>query len=205
MRASTPAEAVADADVDLVFTMPADPAAALAVAVADTTIPALRPGAHWIDSSTVGPDTVRELARRLPEGVTLVDAPVMGSVDRATTGDLLVLAGGGTTPVAGVLDRLGTATACGGPGSGAALKLVLINAVIGGVALIGEALNLADSLGLPRDLALRTLGAGPLAGAVGRATATGVHFPSPWPLRTWPWRPPPPRRNSPSWKPSTRP
>ncbi|MFD7979223.1 NAD(P)-dependent oxidoreductase [Streptomyces sp. NPDC059071] len=173
VRAADPAEAVADADV--VITMLADPAAALAVA--DTMIPALRPGTQWIDTSTIGPDTVAELAARLPEGVTLVDAPVMGSVDRAATGELLIFAGGDTAPVAGVLDRLGTVTPCGGPGTGAALKLVLINAVIGGVALIGEALTLADSLGLPRDLALRTLGAGPLAGAVGRATATGVHFP----------------------------
>ncbi|MFD5271776.1 hypothetical protein [Streptomyces sp. NPDC058335] len=92
-----------------------------------------------------------------------------------------------------------------GPGTGAALKLVLINAVIGGVALIGEALTLADSLGLPRDLALRTLGAGPLAGAVGRAPRPAPTSPSPWPRRTWPRRPAPPRRNSPSWKPSTRP
>ncbi|MER7520905.1 NAD(P)-binding domain-containing protein [Streptomyces sp. NPDC126499] len=173
VRAVTPAEAVADADV--VITMLADPAAAFAVA--DAMIPALRPGTYWIDTSTVGPDTVRDLAGRLPVGVTLVDAPVMGSIDRAASGELLIFAGGDTAPVAAVLDRLGTVTPCGGPGTGAALKLVLINAVIGGVALIGEALTLADSLGLPRELALRTLGAGPLAGAVGRATATGVHFP----------------------------
>lgn len=173
VRAATPAEAVRDADV--VLTMLADPAAALAVA--DELIPALRPGTHWIDTSTVGPDTVRELAARLPEGVTLIDAPVMGSVDRAATGELTILAGGDTAPVAAVLDLLGATTPCGGPGTGAALKLVLINAAIGGVALIGEALALAGSLGLPRELALRTLAAGPLAGAVGRATATGVHFP----------------------------
>ncbi|MFI8914378.1 NAD(P)-dependent oxidoreductase [Streptomyces sp. NPDC053513] len=173
VRAATPAEAVRDADV--VVTMLADPAAALAVA--DELIPALRPGTHWIDTSTVGPDTVAALAARLPAGVTLLDAPVMGSVDRAAVGELLILAGGDTAPVAGVLDRLGTVTPCGGPGTGAALKLVLINAVIGGVALVAETLALADSLGLPRELALRTLGAGPLSGAVGRATATGSHFP----------------------------
>ncbi|MFE5713338.1 NAD(P)-dependent oxidoreductase [Streptomyces sp. NPDC056501] len=173
VRAATPAEAVRDADV--VLTMLADPAAALAVA--DELIPALRPGTHWIDTSTVGPDTVRALAARLPEGVTLIDAPVMGSVDRAAAGELIILAGGDTAPVAAVLDLLGATTPCGGPGTGAALKLVLINAVIGGVALIGEALALAGTLGLPRELALRTLAAGPLAGAVGRATATGVHFP----------------------------
>ncbi|GAA2802319.1 NAD(P)-dependent oxidoreductase [Streptomyces showdoensis] len=173
VRATGPAEAVADADV--VVTMLADPAAALAVA--DAMIPALRPGTHWIDTSTVGPDTVRALAARLPEGVTLIDAPVMGSVDRAATGELLVLAGGDTGPVAEVLELLGSVTACGGPGTGAALKLVLINAAIGGVALVAESLTLADALGLPRELALRTLAAGPLAGAVGRATATGSHFP----------------------------
>ncbi|MEU5216434.1 NAD(P)-dependent oxidoreductase [Streptomyces sp. NPDC020807] len=172
-RAATPADAVRDADV--VVTMLADPAAALAVA--DEILPALRPGTHWIDTSTVGPDTVRALAARLPEGVTLIDAPVMGSVDRAAAGELLILAGGDTVPVAAVLDRLGAVTPCGGPGTGAALKLVLINAVIGGVALVAEALTLADGLGLPRELALRTLSQGPLAGAVGRATATGSYFP----------------------------
>ncbi|XIE78394.1 NAD(P)-dependent oxidoreductase [Streptomyces sp. SBR177] len=171
--AADPAEAVAGADV--VLTMLADPAALRAVA--DAVLPALRPGTRWIDTSTVGPDAVRELTERLPEGVTLIDAPVMGSIDRAATGELLIFAGGDTAPVASVLARLGTVTPCGAPGTGAALKLVLINAAIGGVALIAEALTLSDALGLPRDLALRTLGAGPLAGALGRATATGVHFP----------------------------
>ncbi|MFI2738536.1 NAD(P)-dependent oxidoreductase [Streptomyces sp. NPDC018711] len=173
VRAASPTEAVRDADV--VVTMLADPAAALAVA--DEMLPALRPGTHWVDTSTVGPDAVAALAARLPAGVTLVDAPVMGSVDRAAAGELMILAGGDTAPVAAVLDRLGTVTPCGGPGTGAALKLVLINAAIGGVALVAEALTLAGALGLPRELALRTLGAGPLAGAVGRATATGSYFP----------------------------
>ncbi|MCX5226024.1 NAD(P)-dependent oxidoreductase [Streptomyces sp. NBC_00233] len=173
VRAASAAEAVREADV--VITMLADPAAALAVA--DAIVPVLRPGIHWIDTSTIGPDTVHGLAARLPEGVTLIDAPVMGSVDRAAAGELLILAGGGTAPVAEVLDRLGAVTPCGGPGTGAALKLVLINAAIGGVALVAEALALAGSLGLPRELALRTLAEGPLAGAVGRATATGSYFP----------------------------
>ncbi|MFI7006381.1 NAD(P)-dependent oxidoreductase [Streptomyces sp. NPDC050145] len=171
--AANPADAVRDADV--VITMLADPAAARAVA--HEMVPALRPGTHWIDTSTIGPDAGRELAAMLPEGVTLTDAPVMGSVDRAATGDLLILAGGDTTPVAEILARLGTVTPCGGPGAGAALKLVLISAAIAGVAAVAESLTLAQSLGLPRELTLRTLGAGPLGGAVGRVLATGSHFP----------------------------
>ncbi|MFE2547601.1 NAD(P)-binding domain-containing protein [Streptomyces sp. NPDC059355] len=99
--------------------------------------PVPHPSVHWIDTSTVGPDAVRELAARLPEGVTLNDAPVMGSVDRAATGELWVLAGGELLPgpVRQVLDALGEVTACGPVGSGAALKLVMINAVVGGVGL----------------------------------------------------------------------
>ncbi|MFI8321240.1 NAD(P)-dependent oxidoreductase [Streptomyces sp. NPDC085529] len=171
--AASPADAVREAEV--VLTMLADPAAADAVAA--ELLPALRPGTHWIDTSTIGPDATRALAARLPAGVTLIDAPVMGSVDRAASGELLILAGGDTAPVADVLARLGSVTACGGPGDGAALKLVLINAAIGGVALVAESLRLAEALGLPRELALRTLGAGPIGGAVGRATATGSYFP----------------------------
>ncbi|MFJ5550542.1 NAD(P)-dependent oxidoreductase [Streptomyces sp. NPDC093225] len=173
--ADTPAEAVRGAD--LVVTMLADPAAVRVVA--DALLPALRPGVHWVDTSTVGPDTVRELAARLPEGVTLTDAPVMGSVDRAATGAMWVLAGGPRPgPVARLLDRLGQVTDCGPePGSGAALKLVLINAAIGGVALVAEALRLGRGLGLPDDLVRTELARGPLAGAVARTFAEGSHFP----------------------------
>ncbi|MFZ3494927.1 NAD(P)-dependent oxidoreductase [Streptomyces sp. 5.8] len=172
--AATPAEAVREAD--LVITMLADPAALHAVA--EELLPALRPGTHWIDTSTVGPQAVRDVAGRLPSGVLLTDAPVMGSVDRAASGELWVLAGGPLPgPVRRVLDILGEVTECGPAGSGAALKLVLINAAIGGVALVSEALSLGASLGLPEELLRSELARGPLAGAVARAYAEGCHFP----------------------------
>ncbi|MEV7523338.1 NAD(P)-dependent oxidoreductase [Streptomyces sp. NPDC091371] len=172
--AGTPAEAVRGAD--LVITMLADPAALRAVA--EDVLPALRPGVHWIDTSTVGPEAVHELAGRLPAGVTLTDAPVMGSVDRAATGELWVLAGG---PLPGqvrtVLAELGQVTECGPAGAGAALKLVLINAVVGGVGLVSEALLLGRELGLPEELVRAELARGPLAGAVARTFADASHFP----------------------------
>ncbi|APU40160.1 NAD(P)-dependent oxidoreductase [Streptomyces sp. TN58] len=173
--AATPAEAVRG--TGLVLTMLADPAALRAVA--RDVLPALRPGTHWVDTSTVGPDAVRELAGRLPAGVTLTDAPVMGSVDRAGAGELWVLAGGDPLPgpVRRVLDDLGEVTECGPAGSGAALKLVLINAAIGGVALAAEALRLGGALGLPEELVRGQLARGPLAGAVARAYADAAHFP----------------------------
>jgi 3-hydroxyisobutyrate dehydrogenase len=169
--AADPAEAVRDADV--VITMLADPDAVRDVA--DAFVPALKPGARWAEMSSIGPDAVAALAARLPAGA-LTDAPVMGSVDRAAAGELLIFAGGDPGPVADVLGVLGTVTPCGPVGSGAALKLVMINAVIGGVALIGEALALADALKLPEGAAERALAAGPLAFAYGRATDTASDF-----------------------------
>ncbi|WP_409236119.1 NAD(P)-dependent oxidoreductase [Streptomyces sp. PA5.6] len=170
--ATDPADAVREADV--VITMLAGPDAVREIA--DAILPALRPGAFWVEMSTVGPDTVKELAGRVPDGVTLVDAPVMGSTDKAAAGRLGILAGGEAAGVEHVLARFGPVTRTGPLGSGAALKLVVNTAVIGGVALVAEAMKLADALGLDEATAKDALAAGPLSGAVARAFATDVHF-----------------------------
>ncbi|WP_406209017.1 NAD(P)-dependent oxidoreductase [Kitasatospora sp. NBC_01560] len=174
--AASPAEAVRGAGI--LVTVLADPAAV--DAVAGQVVDALAPGTLWIDMSSIGPDATAALRDRLPDGVELVDAPVLGSVGPAATGGLTVLAGGRAEALdraRPVLDTFGRVVQCGGPGSGAALKLVVISAVVGGVALIGEALALADSLGLPEELALGALAGGPLGGAVDRARSQDADFP----------------------------
>jgi 3-hydroxyisobutyrate dehydrogenase-like beta-hydroxyacid dehydrogenase len=88
--AETPAEAVREADV--VVTMLADPLAVQGVVARFAS--ALRPGACLIEASTIGAQALAELSGLLPEGVTLVDAPVMGSADRAAAGELSLLVGG---------------------------------------------------------------------------------------------------------------
>jgi 3-hydroxyisobutyrate dehydrogenase len=113
----------------------------------------------------------------LPDGVTLIDAPVMGSVDRAASGELMLMVGGDADPVMPLLELFGTVNRTGAVGTGAALKLVLINAVVNGVALVGEAMALADSLGLPEEQVRRALSSSPLAGLAGRAFAEGAYFP----------------------------
>ncbi|MFI9101494.1 NAD(P)-dependent oxidoreductase [Streptomyces fildesensis] len=174
-QASTPVAAVDGADV--VITMLADPEAVRQVMGGPAgAAAALRPGTRLIDMSSIGPRAVRELAGWLPAGVALVDAPVMGSVDRAATGELSLLVGGDPDPVLKILECFGTVTRCGPTGSGAALKIVLISSVIGGVALVGEALALADTLGLPEELVVGAMAKGPLAGAVDRAFAREAHF-----------------------------
>jgi 3-hydroxyisobutyrate dehydrogenase len=170
--AQSAAEAVAEADV--VVTMLADPVAL--AEVAEAVLPQLRPDAVWVEMSSVGPEAVRELAARLPEGVRLIDAPVLGSVDRAATGELLILAGGDVAPVAELLALLGAVQSVGPVGDGAALKLVLIGAIVSGVAVVHEALTLADALGLPAGVAERALAVGPLRELLGRARSTTADF-----------------------------
>ncbi|MEV0645878.1 NAD(P)-dependent oxidoreductase [Phytomonospora sp. NPDC050363] len=169
--AETPALAVAEAE--FVITMLSGPSAL--EAVADEAIGALPDGCTLIDMSTVGPDAARALAARLPEGVAMVDAPVMGSVDKAATGTLTVLVGGSAD--AEVLGDLGAVVRCGEIGAGAALKLVVNTAMITAVAAVAETLALAEALGLPADLIEKTLSAGPLAAALTRARSTTAAFP----------------------------
>src|SRR5258707_11585767 len=102
--------------------------------------------------STVGPDEVRAAATRLPEGVSLVDAPVRGSVPQATSGHLEVFAGATDEDyerVRPILSILGNVRHTGGPGSGAAMKLVA-NLVLGAaIVTLGEALALGESIAAP--------------------------------------------------------
>ncbi len=174
--AASPEEAVRGAGV--VVTMLADPAAV--AAVADRFRPALAPGTLWIDMSSIGPAAVAEQRGRLPDDVDLVDAPVLGSVDAAAVGSLVVYAGGEDPALdraQPLLERFGRVVRCGGPGAGAALKLVVMGAVVSSVTVVGEALAVAERLGVPAAQARRALAAGPLAGVMARVDSTDADFP----------------------------
>ncbi|MGN6173289.1 MAG: NAD(P)-dependent oxidoreductase [Streptosporangiaceae bacterium] len=173
--APTPAEAAREAEI--VITMLADPAAEEAVVLGPGGVAeAIRPTACLVEISTVGPKTALAVRGGLPAGTAFVDAPVMGSVGAAESGNLIVLAGGDVDRVDSVLAIFGTVVRCGAAGSGAARKLVLIGAAMAGVTLVGEALALAEALGVPRDAALEGLAAGPLAGSLNRVQSTNSDF-----------------------------
>lgn len=104
--------------------------------------------------STVGLAAVQRTALAL-ESVTrhIVDAPVSGGVARAGQGDLLIMVGGSTDDVAtvqGLLDALGSQCPVVGPEPGDGQKFKVVNQLLCGVhvAAAGEALALADSMGL---------------------------------------------------------
>src|SRR3989454_6163394 len=123
VAAASPADAAAG--VDVAITMLATPDALEQVAFGDEGLAcALGPGQVFIDMSTVGPLTVGEVRARLPESVSMVDAPVRGSVPQATAGSLEVFVGAadeGFERVRPILESLGDGRHVGGPGSGAAM------------------------------------------------------------------------------------
>ncbi|MFD7450833.1 NAD(P)-dependent oxidoreductase [Kitasatospora sp. NPDC059827] len=175
-EAADPAGAVAGAGI--VVTMLSDPQAAAEVAGRFTA--ALAPGTLWIDMSSIGPRALAGLRGRLPDGVALVDAPVLGSVGPAARGELTVYAGGEDADLERaepVLSHLGRVRRCGGPGAGAALKVVVMGAIVTSVAVLDEVLSVAGELGVPQEQALEVLAAGPLAGVVARARSAESDFP----------------------------
>ncbi|MBA3944810.1 MAG: NAD(P)-dependent oxidoreductase [Herpetosiphonaceae bacterium] len=150
--AATPRVAAQNADV--VISIVANDEASRAVWLgADGVLAGVRPNTLLIESSTLSPAWIRELAG-LAEAkqCRLIDAPVGGSKPQAEGGQLTFFVGGERADldhVAAILDVLGQRTNYLGPiGSGATMKLV--NNLMGGVqvAALGEALALAEQAGL---------------------------------------------------------
>ena len=158
------AEAVAGAEV--VVTMLFDLAAV--EQVMEWALPAVAPGAVWVQTSTVGLEGTDRLAALAGQhGVAFVDAPVLGTKDPAEQGTLTVLAGGPESlreAVAPVFDAIGSKTVWVGeqPGDGHKLKLVA-NSWVGMVtAGTAQAIATAEGLGLDPQLFLDTIGGGAL-------------------------------------------
>ncbi len=112
-----------------------------AVMVDAGALAALRPGSVWIDLTTNRIDLVTSLARRAPQGVSVVDSPLTGAVDGARTGRLTLFAGGDSAVVERVtpiLRELGTVIPCGPLGTGNVVKLVTNQLWFISAAAIGE-------------------------------------------------------------------
>ena len=171
--AETPAEAAGR--VEAVLIMVADPGALGAVTEGPEGVAAgVRPSSTLIQMSTVGQPAMERLASVLPEGTELLDAPVLGSLAEAESGSLRIFVGGPAalaerwTPL---LSALGTPLHVGPVGAGSAAKLVVNSTLFGAIGVLGEALALADALGLSREAAYEVLAASPVAAQVERRRA----------------------------------
>lgn len=121
----------------------------------------LDPGAVIIETSTVTPGDVKDLAAACPSSIDLVDASILSGVQQMEEGTTTLLIGGeedAVTTARPVLDALTpNQRRFGGPGSGAAAK-VLNNAVAHAVMVVlVEAGAMAAANGVSREELARLL------------------------------------------------
>ena len=169
---ATPAASAREAaqGADVVVVMVATPAQLDSVLVGEGGIAAVLTGATTLlIMSTVGPAAIEQTLTAL-KGITshLVDAPVSGGAARAATGDLLVMVGGAEADVAAVrplLDALAANAPVVGATPGDGQRFKIVNQLLCGVhiAAAGEALALADSMGLDLKQVHEVLGTGAAA------------------------------------------
>jgi 3-hydroxyisobutyrate dehydrogenase len=172
--ADTPADAARDADI--ILTMLADETASRAAYLGDDgALPAAQPNAILIESSTVTPEWIAELAAEAAKHhLRFLDAPVTGSRMQAASGQLSFLVGGDAAtldearPVLAAMSK--EIVPLGPIGSGARLKLIN-NFLCGAqIASLAEAMVWIERGGLDRAQALRFLTTGapgsPLLGAI---------------------------------------
>jgi 3-hydroxyisobutyrate dehydrogenase-like beta-hydroxyacid dehydrogenase len=152
--------------VEAAITMVADPRALVDVTEGpEGVVAGVGEETTVIQMSTVGPESISRVASLLPDDA-LLDSPVLGSVSEVESGTLNVFVGGPLELAErweSLLSTLGTTLRVGPVGAGTAAKLVANTTLVGVIGVLGEALALADGLGLSRQAAFDVLGRTALA------------------------------------------
>lgn len=159
--AATPADAAKGASIVLSI-LADDVASRDAWLGKDGALAAVESGAILIESSTVSPAWIAELAAQAQQrGIELLDAPVTGSRVQAAEGQLTFLVGGSAaalervTPIMKAMSK--QITHLGPVGSGAKMKLINNFICAVQVASLAEGLVWIERSGLDRDKALTVL------------------------------------------------
>jgi 3-hydroxyisobutyrate dehydrogenase len=161
---ATATQAITDAPVVITVLRDGD---AVAEVMGDV-VAGLADGAVWIQASTVGPRSARELATLAHDhGVAYLDAPVSGSTTPAREGRLVWLVAGDDAALSlarPVLDALGSSVLHVGTGvEGSALKLAVNAWMTAATVAMSDVLALCDTLGIDHTTFVTALEAGPLA------------------------------------------
>ena len=167
--AKSPKEAASAADV--LVTIVSDPPALEevlwgksgdGVSAADAALAALKPGAIYIDSSTVSPDLARKIAAACKaKGVKFLDAPVTGGDWGAKKGELVFMVGGDAAtlkaaePVIGVMGKKWFLL--GPNGAGQTIKLAMNSILALQIEALAEALALVTAAGLKGESLIEVL------------------------------------------------
>jgi 3-hydroxyisobutyrate dehydrogenase len=158
-----PTAAAATEGADLVVTMVPDAEAIESFAHGpDGFLTWLDADAVWVQCSTVGvegADRLTALAER--HGVSIVDAPVLGSKDPAERGELIMLASGSDAALvrcAPLFDAIASDVLRLGPvGQGSRMKMVTNTWIMATVASLAESMALAEALGLDGRVFLQAI------------------------------------------------
>jgi 3-hydroxyisobutyrate dehydrogenase len=174
--ASTPAEAVADADV-VITCLPSSKEVEALMNGSDGLESGLKKGALLIDCTSGDPTTSRRIAERLKsKGAAFVDAPVSGGVKGAVAGTLTIMCGGREAdierarPVLGAFGR--KIIRCGEVGAGDAVKAMNQALLAIHIWSAGEALASLAMLGVDASVALDVIN-----GSSGRSNSSENLFP----------------------------
>jgi 3-hydroxyisobutyrate dehydrogenase/glyoxylate/succinic semialdehyde reductase len=149
--------------VNVLFTMLAQPdAVAQAALRADGFLAHLKPGALWVDCSSVNPSFSKKMAiAAAAHQVHFLDAPVTGSAPVAEEAKLVFWVGGDAddlTVIRPLLLCMGNKIVhAGGYGMGTSMKMV-INLLLGvAMASFSEAMALGQGLGLSQQMLFESL------------------------------------------------
>ena len=137
-------------DADLAITMVSDGTAVRAL-LDDGVAEALKPGAVFVDMSSIKPREARAHFDLLgARGVSALDAPVSGGTKGATDGTLAIMAGGEEAAFARArpaLSAMGRPTLVGPAGTGQLAKLANQGIVATTIGIVAEAMLLMHSAG----------------------------------------------------------
>ena len=150
--AASPRDATQDAEV--VVTMLTDGPAVAELLFEGEAAAGLKPGALFIDMSSISPAEAKEHASLLGKRkVRCLDAPVSGGSRGAARGELAIMAGGSAEDFASaesVFAAMGRATHVGPAGAGQLCKLANQVIVAVSIGAVSEAFLLAESGGADR-------------------------------------------------------
>lgn len=145
-------------------------------AVAERTLPAMKPGAVFVDHTTASAELARELDQDARDaGIGFLDAPVSGGQAGAENGQLTIMCGGEADTFAQaepVMDAYAKAMSLIGPaGSGQLAKMVNQICIAGIVQGLSEGLHFAKRAGLDPEL---------LIGAISKGAAQSWQMENRW-------------------------
>jgi 3-hydroxyisobutyrate dehydrogenase len=149
---------------EAVFSMVTDDRSVRSVALGEQGIVAgLRPGAVYVEMSTVSPTVIREVGEAVAaRGAHMLDVPVSGSTITVERGEASFMVGGDP----GALDRVrpylaamgsGGVTHVGDLGLAKTMKIAINLGLAVQMVAFSEAVLLAEKSGIPRDKAVEAL------------------------------------------------